>query len=76
MHSIHEYRVILIIGRLGWVLGLSCPLLGYGPHVLGNGPQFMNRVILIMGRLGWVVCLSVCPNGFCNEPHMLGQGLG
>ena len=28
VHSIHEYRFILFIGRLGWVVGLSWPLLG------------------------------------------------
>ena len=68
MHTIHEYRVSLIMGRLGWVylgpmgLGNGLHVLGNGPSVLGNGPllynQFMKRVILIMGRIEWVVCLS------------------
>ena len=39
---VYTVYVIFIMGRLGWVVGLSCPLLGKvinGPHVLGNGPH-------------------------------------
>ena len=46
MHSVHEYRVILIVGRLGNRHGSLVYLgpigLGNGPHVLGNGPHMLG----------------------------------
>ena len=49
-------RVMLIMGRLGWVICLSWPIglgngplgLGNGPYMLGNGP---HTVCFIMGHL-------------------------
>ena len=37
-------RVMLIMGRLGWVICLSFSIgLGNGPHVLGNGLHMLGN---------------------------------
>ena len=57
-------RVILIMGRLGWVVWLSWPYtyigLGNGPHVLGNGPHVLCNWPHVLG----------------NGPHVLGTRNG
>ena len=54
VHSIHEYMLILIMGRLGWVVDISWPLLvlSNGPHVLGNGHHLSTQFLLFLLREG------------------------
>ena len=56
-------RVILIMGRLGWVVCLSLPHgLGNGPHGLGNGLHLLG----IMSQFGIMLHSVFCCSALCR----------
>ena len=81
-NGLHTFvnRVILILGRLGWVLSLSWSywvrlrpyVLCNGPHVLGNGPYVLGNGPYVLGNGPYV--LGNGPQVLGNGPLVLGNG--
>ena len=61
-------RVILIMGRLGWVVCLSWPMgLSNELHVLGSRPHALgNRSLVRIISLELILHSGVCHSGLCR----------